>query len=121
MSNTISSTTVRSVLIVEDEPIIAMDMEMTLEAEGFDIFGLATNLEHGLQLLKSGTPDVAILDYNLGSETSVPLARALLERKIPFIYITGRELDLASDGDAPEAPIISKPVDMEAVISKYLS
>ncbi|MEO6102013.1 MAG: response regulator, partial [Pseudoxanthomonas sp.] len=55
---------------------------------GIEIVGPAATLAHALEVAESGSFDVAMLDVNLGCETSFPVARVLRERGIPFFYTT---------------------------------
>lgn len=79
----------RRVLIVEDEVMVAMYIEDVLTDLGYEIIGLATNLDQALTLAQSATPDFAILDINLGGETSFPAADVLRAREIPFFFVSG--------------------------------
>lgn len=86
----------QSILIVEDEPIIALALEDMLADEGAEVC-LAERLEDAFALLETGAPDAAILDVNVHGQASYPLARALAGRSIPFIFATGY-------GGAPHPP-----------------
>ena len=55
----------KSVLIVEDDPLIAMDMEDFFESKNYDILGPAFNVVEALNLLKENRPDCATLDLSL--------------------------------------------------------
>lgn len=94
------------VLIVEDEPIVAMTLEDILMDLGHDVVGPAGRLDEGLELAEEPVLDLAVLDVNLGGERSTPIARRLRERGIRFVFATGY-------GAAPEGfedvPLVSKP------------
>jgi DNA-binding response OmpR family regulator len=96
------------VLILEDEPIIAFDLEEIVNgANGADCT-LAQTVEDGLQSVEQGI-DFAILDVHLGYRgiTSFPVARRLQERGIPFCFVScGRKPLPHRFG---EVPFISKP------------
>ena len=62
----------RSILVVEDEPLLAMDIGMTLLAAGFRVVGPAKANAEALSLLKTDNPDLVILDLNLGVEMVFP-------------------------------------------------
>jgi light-regulated signal transduction histidine kinase (bacteriophytochrome) len=106
------------VLLVEDQMLIAMDVENMLEDNG--IFGVETATSSGMALekLKSFSPDVAILDINLGSDTSIPVAQELLRRKIPFMFATGYSDSLAVPAELTNVPVIRKPYDEDALMSE---
>ncbi|TGN42985.1 response regulator [Paracoccus liaowanqingii] len=77
------------VLIVEDEMLIAMDMEDMLAEMGFEVVGPAPCLERGMELARREAFDMAVLDINLAGRTSFPIADILRERGIPFLFATG--------------------------------
>src|SRR4028118_330858 len=83
------STQVRRALIVEDEIMVAMYVEDLLTELGFEVAGLATSLDQALPLAKAGEFDFAVLDINLAGQVSFPVADALRERGIPFLFASG--------------------------------
>ena len=78
----------RSVLLVEDNMIIAMDGEDALRDLGADVL-TASSVARAREVIEGGTVDLAVLDFNLGSESSLPVADLLTERGIPFLFATG--------------------------------
>lgn len=106
----------KSVLIVEDDPFIAIDLQDAIEDAGYAVLGPVATVKSGLNTLNSSTPDVAILDYNLGSETSAEIARKLKEMGIPFIFASG-QIERVIEDDVPNsAAMIQKPFLIDAVI-----
>jgi DNA-binding response OmpR family regulator len=97
----------KRILIVEDEPLVAMLLEDMLTDLGFDVAGPALRLERGLELASSDELDAAILDVNLGGSRSYEVAEALRERGVPFAFATGYD-ELDSD-DQEQVPIVRKP------------
>jgi DNA-binding NarL/FixJ family response regulator len=79
------------VLVVEDEPIVAMCLEDMLDALGCVIVGPASRLAEGLALAESAEIDVAILDINLDGERSTTIAECLRARGVPFAFASGYE------------------------------
>jgi len=77
------------VLLVEDNMIIALDTEESLQALGVREVLLAGSTDAALAIVDATPPDLALLDFNLGGETSEPVARALDQRGIPFVFATG--------------------------------
>ena len=77
------------VLILEDEPLIALSIEDILLDAGFAIAGVATKLENALALIESGACDAAIVDSNLAGVCADPAAIALAARGLPFIVLSG--------------------------------
>jgi CheY-like chemotaxis protein len=103
------------ILIVEDEPLIAMMLEDFLEMLEREVAGSADNVATSLELLEQGGVDAAILDVNLrGGEQSWPIADALAERDIPFILATGGSGDAIAEAHRSR-PILTKPYTMDAV------
>ena len=80
------------IIIIEDEPIIALDLEDALVDAGFEIAGVAGKLEKALALIESTTFDAVIVDANLGGVSSSPAALALAARGLPFIVLSGYSL-----------------------------
>ncbi len=77
------------VLVVEDSMIIAMDTEDSLRALGVATVTTAGNVAAALASIEADPPEFAIIDYNLGNETSDPVADELRRRSIPFVLATG--------------------------------
>lgn len=82
------------ILVVEDEYIMAADLKDELTDLGAEVLGPVPSLERAFELLdahaaQEAEPHAAILDVNLGGEMSFPLADALRERGVPFLFATG--------------------------------
>lgn len=75
----------RLVLVVEDEPLIALDIQMMLEDHGYGVQGPAGSVEAALALLDRARPDLAVLDLNLRGQLVLPVAERLLVLGVPFI------------------------------------
>jgi CheY-like chemotaxis protein len=102
-----------NVLIVEDEPLIAMMMEALVEDVGGVSHGPYANLPAALAAVESiGAIDVALLDCNLGRERTWPVADALAARGIPFAFTSGQGAKEIVDRFA-DRPVFAKPVDEE--------
>lgn len=98
----------KRVLIVEDDPIIGLDISEILLAAGARPIGPCRNVASALKAI-GDLPDAALLDINLGSETSESVALRLAEMAIPFITLSG-QLDTGGlDDQYANAPRISKP------------
>jgi DNA-binding response OmpR family regulator len=95
------------VLVVEDEPVVAMCLEDILEALGCVTVGPASRLSEGLALARDAEADAAILDINLGGERSDAIAETLSGRGIPFVLASG--YPSAPEGFTHAAPLIEKP------------
>jgi DNA-binding response OmpR family regulator len=77
------------VLVVEDEMLLAMQMEDTLADFGCDVVGPVAHVAEGVKLAGSESLDGAILDINVAGAEVFPVARKLAERSIPFIFVSG--------------------------------
>lgn len=103
------------VLIVDDEPLIAMDIATVVEEAGCKVVGVAGSVRRALCLIERETCDIAVLDVNLNGESSEPIAAALRQRGAPFLVISGyagRQLT----GALKDAPFMSKPYSPERLI-----
>jgi two-component sensor histidine kinase/ActR/RegA family two-component response regulator len=106
----------RRILVVEDEALIAGQIETLLVGQGCLVSGPVRGLDNALALARSEPLDAAILDINLSGFRSEAVANALRERAIPFIVLTGYAdsgLCVAFHG----APVVTKPFDEEALVS----
>jgi PAS domain S-box-containing protein len=79
----------KRVLVVEDEPLVSMDIVAGLEEAGAEVVGPAGTSEDALQLIEDGPIDAALLDGNLRGRPVDDIAAALTRRNVPFIFVTG--------------------------------
>jgi PAS domain S-box-containing protein len=77
------------ILLVEDETLIALQVQFDLEDAGHVVIGPAQSLSQAVELAKSKEMDFALLDLRLGDDLSTPVADHLLIRGIPFAFATG--------------------------------
>lgn len=89
MSRTASSLKNKAILLVEDDYFLMSAMMRSLEAEGVEIIGPAPTVEHALTLATTSRLDAAVLDINLQGEMAFPVADALRDRQVPFLFTTG--------------------------------
>lgn len=82
-------TSLPKVLLVEDETMLAMLMEMMLEDLGFATAYHASTLNDGIEYARHGEYDLAILDINIIGGDSFPIAAAIADRGIPFMFCSG--------------------------------
>ena len=98
----------KRILVVDDETVLAMDVEFILKEAGYGVVGPATNVAEGLDLIKKDRPDGAILDLTLSRGRSDEIADHLAAHNIPFIFLSGH-----TEKDLPAAhkkrPLIEKP------------
>jgi len=98
-----------TVLLLEDQFLIALDAEDMLKHIGAGSVVTVSTAEEALNAIISQQPDIAVLDVNLGSETSIDVAEELLRRGVPFVFATGYG-DTAMIADQMRAvPIVRKP------------
>ncbi|KCZ54305.1 hypothetical protein HY29_14815 [Hyphomonas beringensis] len=79
----------RSVLIVEDDFLIAYDLKIQMEGQGYDVKGPAGSVEAALTALETHDICSAILDIDLYGTASFPVANALKDKDIPFMFLSG--------------------------------
>ncbi|PSJ37396.1 response regulator [Allosphingosinicella deserti] len=107
-------TIARSVLIVEDESLIAMMLEDFLDSMGHQIAGTCESVPEAMARVGEGGFDVAILDVNLKGERIWPVADRLREMGIPYILATGGHIEPPPAAHA-QAPVLSKPFTIDAI------
>lgn len=105
----------RKILVVEDDPIIGLDIAGILDARGAKVIGPLMSTESALEAL-SERPDAALLDINLGRETSEDVAERLSELGVPHIVLSG-QVDSGDLGPAfAGTPVIAKPFDERQLV-----
>lgn len=98
----------KRILVVEDEPLVAMDLVATLKEEGCEVVGPAGNIESATILMERAGFDAALLDANLGGRAADELAVALTRLQVPFAFVTGYGRDGLPEAFR-HAPLIGKP------------
>ena len=104
----------RTILIVEDEPLIAMMLEDFLESLGHSVRATCDTVKDALSEADKGGFDVAILDVNLKGENVWPVAERLRGQGIPFVLATGGHVDPPPSQFA-NVPVIEKPYTVDRV------
>jgi PAS domain S-box-containing protein len=106
-----------TLLIVEDEPLLAMQLRQSLGEFGWTVIGVAGTVEDANRMLaEQPRPDAAILDVDLGGVPVFPLARALRHAAIPFIFCTGFE-DVGYAREFADCCIVRKPATVLQIVS----
>jgi CheY-like chemotaxis protein len=107
------------VLVLEDEWIIADQIEAALEDAGYAVVGPVGRVDAAMALLKSRAVDAAVLDINVHGDRSFRVARKLAQDAIPFIFLSGyarTELPAALS----KRPLMQKPIDLP-VLCRYVA
>ncbi|SEQ02670.1 Bacteriophytochrome (light-regulated signal transduction histidine kinase) [Devosia sp. YR412] len=104
-------------LIVEDQMLIALDLEQILEDAGLSVVATVTSPPEALAYLAKDLPDVAILDINLGDGNSESIAQALQARSVPFMFATGYG-DGGIGAEFASVPVVRKPYSREAIVAE---
>ena len=106
-------------LVLDDEFLIALDIQQTLELAGAEYVAAAASVPEALALLRS-EPDfnLAVLDVKLSGPdvNSLGLAALLAAKGTPFIFLTGMRVDDVHSRQFPHAPVIEKPYDRATLL-----
>lgn len=103
----------KRILIVEDEPLLALDLKMTLESQRADVIA-AASLSQALQLVGGGQLDACVADLELWGADAKPLIDKLKQSRIPFLTYSGR-------AEPPTGRVIAhvrKPKAADAVVDE---
>ena len=103
------------ILIVEDEFLIALDIEDALGELGCEIVGPAATVADAMKLIEAMPPDAAVLDVRLGDGSTVPIAQELQRRGVPYVVLTGYERQQVDDPVLRNAPMLAKPLQRGAL------
>ena len=109
--------------MVEDEFLVAMDIELMLRELGCEVLGPLAELESALRAAGEETLDVALLDVNIAGEPVTAVAEALAERALPFVFCTGYQAENLPSR-YPAAPILTKPfqiADLRSALERALA
>jgi DNA-binding response OmpR family regulator len=110
-----------SALIVEDDYLIFLGIELILNDAGAKFVSHCRSLSEAQDFIAARPSNsherfVAVLDVRLDSETSLPLAHELRKRQIPFLFYSGQSDWRAIEADFPGVPLLSKPVNPDALV-----
>ncbi|QDZ02116.2 response regulator [Nitratireductor mangrovi] len=100
----------KSILIVEDEALLALGLEQDLQDAGYQTVGPYRTLADARRAASEETIDAGILDINLNGELSYPVAEQLLRRGIPFLFVSGYGGESIPE-DFRHFPRLAKPYD----------
>lgn len=110
----------KRVLIVEDEALLALELQFAFEDEGADVLGPAMSLESAMTLAGSEEIDIAVLDVDIAGHEVYPVAAVLQQRGVPFIFHTahGSRIELAAL--FPGAITCMKPTMPDTLVTQLL-
>ncbi len=111
-------------LVLEDEFLIALDLQQILEAAGAASVTCLADADSALRALSDGAKfDVAVLDVHLGgaSRTSFLVAAALTARQTPFMFLTGMRRDTPVASGYAQVPVLEKPYQQAVVLDAIRS
>ncbi len=104
------------VLILEDSLIIAMEAEEILREIGAETVEIVSNLEQAINAVDTNDFDFALLDVNLGEAMSFGFARSLMERGMPFGFVSGYSDTQDFPQDLRHLPLLVKPFNEGAML-----
>jgi len=107
------------VLVVEDDVLIAMDLEVLLESVGCTVLGPVSSESAALELIEKARPDLALLDVNLNGGNAFGIADKLADKKIPFAFLTGHSAKFLPTAHSAR-PVFSKPYHHENLVRDLL-
>ena len=103
----------RSVLLVEDEYLIAMDAEQILRDLGAASVDIVSTFDKAAAQAENGRFDLVVLDLNLNGKLSFPIAQAFERRGIPVVFASGYELRTRPIAGFKGGPVVTKPYTAE--------
>ena len=106
----------RRVLVVEDELLVAMELDGVLRAQGCTVLGPAATVDRAVALIGKRRPEVALLDLNLGGQSTLPVAAALNARGVPFLIVSGYSEAQSRAPELSQAPWLAKPVSQRQLL-----
>ncbi|WP_068300060.1 response regulator [Pararhodobacter sp. CCB-MM2] len=104
----------RRVLLIEDEPLVVLDLSCEIEEAGAEIVAVARTLPDALRVAGEVAADVAVLDGNLNGESVVSVAELLAKRGIPFCFVSGYGREHLPRAFR-DVPLVQKPFDPDAL------
>ena len=106
-----------SILLVEDEFLIAMDVQMRLQEAGYSVLNPVASVEDAMAVLDEKSVCAAILDMNLRGSTSLPIAERLQGQGVPFIFLSGNDKYQLTERFQDHL-VLTKPIDYGHLIGR---
>ena len=108
------------ILIVEDNFVVADALRYLIDGYGGSVSAIVPSVQRAHEALDAGGVDVAVLDINLNGASVVPLADHLLERGIPFVFLSGYGGEELLPEHLRSHPRFDKPVEAERLVRALL-
>jgi DNA-binding NtrC family response regulator len=109
-----------AILIVDDEPFIALDLALAVEDAGCLVVGPAGSVREAIGLLETSRVTAAILDVNLSDGDVTPVVDILVARGLPLIFQTGVGLPPSLKARYPDLLVYAKPVMSERLVEMLI-
>jgi PAS domain S-box-containing protein len=106
----------KRILVIEDEPLVAMDLESSLTSAGCEVVGPAGTIEEAKSLVADERYDAALLDVNLAGHAVDEIAAALTQKNCPFAFVTGYGREALPRGFR-DAVVLGKPFGQEQLLA----
>jgi DNA-binding NarL/FixJ family response regulator len=110
----------KRVLVVEDNPLLAFNIDDALRERGAHVVGPALDLDTGMSLVREDALDGAVLDIDIGGRPVWSLARTLRGDGVPFVFVSG-DCGKGLPDDFNGAVCLDKPAETEAILSSVSS
>jgi two-component system, response regulator PdtaR len=104
------------VLVVEDEFLLAMELEALLEQRGCRVLGPVATIDRALAVLAHHRPAVAVLDVNLRGRRATSVAAALRDQGVPFVLVTGYGEGQLNEPELKGRTRLEKPLDRRELL-----
>ena len=108
----------KTVLVIEDQFLIAIDTEQALRRAGAVDVRLASSVGDALEILTRFVPDAVVLDFVLGDGTGADVAKVLTERQVPFVFATGYGDNVPIPAPYKHVPTVRKPFSVDDLVSQ---
>ena len=102
------------ILLVEDDPLICLDLETSLAELGAAVTA-TSSVASAFAALAIAMPDIAVLDFELGAETSEPVAEVAQARNVPFLFLSGYSAHDERFARWPGIRVLAKPLSADRI------
>ena len=116
MGRSVSDLKQTRILIVEDEVLLALALQQALTAAGCAEVLLTSRVDHALEVISASPPSLVLLDINLQGKYSFPIADALADADVPFVFLSAQSREFVPPRHRAR-PFLEKPSDEEVVLT----